>query len=180
MRKNTFLARKLFGSFEKPSPGPDCTPIEKRTLHVSQKRSRFSQQIWPLPSYHYKGALDFAVLIQSRLLIMSKERDKLTESCLATISSNVWQLRHQNPLAKIIPLATRAKFSHVVFLWFFFFISFFSFQHSNPHLRRLKCFFKLLMSLHFIRFVLFSFSLFALFSETFVFFLGYARACVCT
>ena len=115
---------------------------------------------------------------------MSKERDKLTESCLATISSNVWQLRHQNPLAKTIPLATRARFSHVVFLWFFFgfffFISFFSLQHSNPHLRRLKCFFQLLMSLHFIRFALFSFSLFALFSETFVFFLGYARACVCT
>lgn len=108
---------------------------------------------------------------------MSKERDKLTESCLATISSNVWQLRHQNPLAKTIPLATRARFSHVVFLWFFFFISFFSFQHSNPHLRRLKCFFQLLMSLHFITFVLFSFSLFALFSETFRFF-SRVRSCV--
>ena len=43
IRKNTFRAQSiLFGSFEKPSPGPDCTPTEKRTLHVSQKRSRFS------------------------------------------------------------------------------------------------------------------------------------------
>ena len=99
IRKNTFRARrKLFGSFQKRTPGPDCTPIEKRTLHVRQKGSRFSQQIWPLPSYQYKGAFDFTIIIQSRLL--GKERDKLMESCLASLSSNVWQRRHQKHAQK--------------------------------------------------------------------------------
>ena len=72
---------------------------------------------------------------------MSKERDKLTESCLATISSNVWQLRHQNLLAKTIPLATRAKFSHVVFLCFFFFHLFFFFSTFQPTLKAIKVLF---------------------------------------
>ena len=49
IRKNAFRARKLFGSFEKPSPGPDCTPIEKKTLHVSQKRVDFHSRYGPFP-----------------------------------------------------------------------------------------------------------------------------------
>ena len=179
IRKNNFRARKLFGSFEKPSPGPDCTSIEKRTLHVSQKRSRFSQQIWPLPSYHYKGAFDFAVIIQCRLL--SKEWDNLTESCLATISSNVcWAASPPKHTRKKQFRELRGQNTVTQFFFRFLFSSFCSFQYSNLHLRRFKCFFQLLMSLYFIPFVLFSFSLFALFSELFVFFLGYARACVGT
>ena len=50
IRKNTFRAQsRLFGSFEKPSPGPDCTPTEKRTLHVSQKGVDFHSRYGPFP-----------------------------------------------------------------------------------------------------------------------------------
>ena len=107
-----------------------------RTVH--QKGSTFSQQIWPLPSYHYKGAFDFAVIIQSRLL--GKERDKLTKSSLGLPILKCMAASPPKTRAKTIPLATRAKFCHVVYLSFLFFRCV-PFNIPTLHLRRFKCFF---------------------------------------
>ena len=75
---------------------------------------------------------------------MSKERDNLTESCLASLSSNVCRAA-SSPIKthpqKTIPLATRAKFCHVVFLFFFFFHFFFFFSTFQPTLKAIKVLF---------------------------------------